>query len=76
MPNHNAVIDAVEDLLARGATDRLPREPSSPVPCPPFTDADVPEPPFQGRRGHGISAGDLRAAIAELAGFVAPMPFF
>jgi pimeloyl-ACP methyl ester carboxylesterase len=74
MPNHNAVIGAVEDLLARGATDRLSQEAPPPAPCPPFTDADVPEPPFQGRRRFEIGAGDLRAAIDELAGFMTPMP--
>jgi len=74
MPNHNAVVGAVEDLLARGTTDRLPRDPPPWASCPPFTDAEVPEPPFHGRRGNEISRGDVRAALDELAGFVIPMP--
>ena len=74
MPNHNAVIGAVEDLLAGGTTDHLSQEATPPTPCPPLADTDVSEPPFQGRRGDGIGASDVRAALDELTGLVVPMP--
>jgi pimeloyl-ACP methyl ester carboxylesterase len=74
MPNHNVVIGAVEDILARGTTDRLSQIAPPSAPRPPFTERDVTEPPFQGRRSSEISAGDVRAALEELAGFVLPMP--
>ncbi len=76
MPNHNAVIGAVEDILARGTTDRLSQEAPPGTPCSPFTEADRPEPPFQGRRANEITASDVRAALDELAGFAIPMPMF
>ena len=74
MPNHSAVIGAVEDILAYGTTDRLSQRAPPWAACPPFTDTERAESPFQGRRGNEISVSDVRAALDELAGFVVPMP--
>jgi pimeloyl-ACP methyl ester carboxylesterase len=72
MPNHAGVIGAVEDLLERGATDRLsPQRPPS-SPCPPLSDVDVVEPPFEGRRGSELSVQDLREFFAQFAGSITP----
>jgi hypothetical protein len=64
----------VEDILATGATARLPTALPASGPYAPFSDADVPEPPFQGRRGPDITLDDLRAAIDEGAGFFFATP--
>ncbi len=76
MPNYQDVIGAVEDLLDHGATDRLSTVAPVPVPCPLLCDADVPEPPFQGRRGVDLDANDLRDVYDEVGGFMFPLPVF
>jgi hypothetical protein len=72
MPNHPAVIDAVRDLLDRGATERLERALPPFQPGPSFSDDDPVEPPFGGRRGEEITPSDLRALWDQVLGFVLP----
>jgi hypothetical protein len=72
MPNHPTVIDAVRDLLDRGATERLERTPPPSQPGPSFTDDDPVQPFFGGRRGDEITLSDLRALADEVLGFVLP----
>jgi pimeloyl-ACP methyl ester carboxylesterase len=68
MTNHGAVIDAVEDLLAGDATGRLPASAPPGTPVPDQSDADLPLPPFGGRKGSGLTAADLEALIEQLRG--------
>ena len=75
MPNHEDVIGAVEDLLARGATTRLPLgPPPAPERCSPLSDDAPPSPPFGGRRGPELGDDDIREALRHVLGLVAPLP--
>jgi hypothetical protein len=66
MPNHPLVLSAVEDLLARGETDRLLDAPPPPRELPPLSDFDRPADPFGGRRGHEISLADVHDALNQV----------
>ena len=66
MPNHDSIIRAVEDILARGETD-LPRAlPSASRDLPPSFDDTVHAAPFGGRLGHDIADEDILAAFTNL----------
>lgn len=73
MANHPEVIEAVLDLLRTGTTDRLSRTPPARTERPSFGDADVPDPPFDGRRGLEVDLADVRAAFDEVLGVIAPI---
>jgi hypothetical protein len=67
MPNDDAIIGAVEDLLARGATDRLPQAlPEPPRDLPSSSDDTVLAPLFGGRLGTEIADGDIITVLADL----------
>ena len=65
MPNDEAVIVAVEDLLARGESD-LPQAPPPPRALAPTSDRTPPPSPFGGRVGHDITEADVVDALTNL----------